>query len=159
MAVDAILKLGDLEGESQLKGHEGEIQVESWQWGLTQAGTTHLGTGGGAGKVNVSDLTIVHAIDKATPAIINAVCVGAHFKEGTLTLRKAGTTPLDYLVVTLEDIIVTSYSPSGTNGEEQTFASFSLNFARFELSYQPQDNKGAKAGGAVTVEYDIAAVA
>ena len=43
MAVDAFLKLGDLKGESPVDGHEDEIQVLSWNWGMTQAGTTHRG--------------------------------------------------------------------------------------------------------------------
>jgi type VI secretion system secreted protein Hcp len=33
---------------------------------------------------------------------------------------------------------------------------FSLNFGKFKYSYQPQDNKGAKKGGAIDATYDIA---
>ena len=43
MAVDIFLKLGDLKGESQVKGFEDQIQVLAWSWGMSQTGTTHHG--------------------------------------------------------------------------------------------------------------------
>lgn len=156
MAVDAFLKLGDLKGESPVDGHEDEIQVLSWNWGMTQAGTTHRGTGGGAGKVNVQDMTVVHYVDTASPAITLACCNGKHFPEATLTVRKAGEKPLDYLIITMNDVIITSVQPGGSSGSEETAESFTLNFAKYKYSYQPQDNKGSKKGGAIEVEYDIA---
>jgi type VI secretion system secreted protein Hcp len=60
------------------------------------------------------------------------------------------------LVIKLTDIIVTSVSEGGSAGEEMLTENVTLNFAAFEVSYQAQDNKGAKKGGAVTVKYDIA---
>jgi hypothetical protein len=74
MAVDAFLKLGDLKGESPVKGYEDQIQVLSWSWGMSQTGTTHMGTGGGAGKVNVQDMAVTHYVDTASPNIIKACC-------------------------------------------------------------------------------------
>jgi type VI secretion system secreted protein Hcp len=156
MAIDTFLKLGDLKGESQVKGFEDQIQVLAWSWGMAQSGTTHTGSGGGAGKVNVSDLTFTHQIDSATPNLIKSVCTGQHFPEATLTMRKAGGTPLDYYVIKLKDIIVTSVTTGGSRGEEVITENVSLNFAEFEVSYQPQDNKGAKKGGAIVAKYDIA---
>ena len=156
MAVDAFLKLGDLKGESPVEGFEEHIQVLSWSWGMAQTGTTHSGSGGGAGKVNVQDMAITHYVDTASPNIIKACCNGKHFDKATLTLRKAGEDPLEYLVITLKDIIVTSVSMGGSEGEEQNTENFTLNFANFKYAYQPQDNKGAKAGGAIEYEADIA---
>jgi len=158
MAVDAFLKLGDLKGESPVEGFEEQIQVLSWSWGMSQTGTTHLGTGGGAGKVNVQDMAVVHYMDTASPSIVQACCNGKHFPEATLTLRKAGEDPLEYLILTLTDVIITSVSVGGSEGEERNIENFTLNFGKFKYSYQPQDNKGAKAGGAIEYEADIAAV-
>jgi acetoacetyl-CoA synthetase len=36
------------------------------------------------------------------------------------------------------------------------FPNVTLNFAKFKLSYQPQDAKGGKKGGAIEAQYDIA---
>jgi type VI secretion system secreted protein Hcp len=156
MSTDAFLKLGDLKGESVVKGFEDQIQVLSWNWGMSQAGTTHRGTGGGAGKVDVQDMSISKTADTASPNLAMACCTGKHFPEATLTVRKAGETPLDFLVITMTDVIITSVSEGGAYGAEEVDEQVSLNFAKFKYSYQPQDNKGAKAGGAVEIEYDIA---
>jgi type VI secretion system secreted protein Hcp len=156
MAIDTFLKLGDLKGESQVKGFEDQIQVLAWSWGMSQSGTTHHGTGGGAGKVNVQDLSFTHYVDSASPALILACCKGTHYTEATLTMRKAGGDPLPYLTIKLTDVIITSVSGGGSAGEELQTQNVTLNFAAFEVSYQPQDNKGAKKGGAITVKYDIA---
>jgi type VI secretion system secreted protein Hcp len=156
MAIDSFLKLGDLKGESVVKGFEDQIQVLAWSWGMAQTGTTHQGPGGGAGKVVVNDLNFTYYVDSSTPAIINACCTGKHFPEATLVMRKAGGDPLPYLTIKLNDIIVTSVQTGSSSGEDRQTLNVSLNFAAFEVSYQAQDNKGAKKGGAVTTKYDIA---
>ena len=155
MAIDSFLKLGDLKGESQVKGFEAQIQLLAWSWGLSQSGTTHVGSGGGAGKVNVQDLSFTHHVDSASPSLILACCKGTHYPEATLTMRKAGGDPLPYLTIKLTDLIVSSVSGGSSGGEDQQTESVSLNFAAFEYSYQPQDNKGAKKGGAIDVKYNI----
>jgi len=156
VAIDTFMKMGDLKGDSQVKGFEDQIQLLAWSWGMTQAGTTHIGSGGGAGKVNVNDLGFTHHVDSATPKLMEACCKGKHYEEATITMRKAGGDPLPFLTIKLTDIIVTSVSEGGAQGDEQLTENVTLNFAAFEVSYQAQDNKGAKKGGAVTIKYDIA---
>jgi type VI secretion system secreted protein Hcp len=156
MAIDTFLKLGALKGESQVKGFEDQIQVLAWSWGMSQSGTTHHGTGGGAGKVNVQDLSFTHFLDASSPSLMLACCKGTHYPEATLTMRKAGGDPLPYLIIKLKDIIITSVSGGGSGGEDQQTENVTMNFAAFEVSYQPQDNKGAKKGGAIEIKYDIA---
>lgn len=156
MAVDAFLKLGALKGDSQVKGYEEQMQLLAWSWGMSQSGTTHLGTGGGAGKVNVQDLSFTKFVDSASAPLILACCKGTHYDDATLTLRKAGGDPLPYLIITLEEIIVTSVTTGGSGGEDQQTENITLNFGAFKYAYQPQDNKGAKKGGAIEVKYDIA---
>lgn len=156
MAIDAFLKLGTLKGESQADKHTEEIEVLNWSWGASQQGTTHMGSGGGAGKVNVQDISILHRVDAASPGILLACCKGTHFDEAVLTLRKAGDDPLDYIIIKMNEVMVTSVAPSGSAGSDEVMESFTLNFAKFEFSYQPQDEKGAKKGGAILAKYDIA---
>jgi type VI secretion system secreted protein Hcp len=156
MAIDAFLKLDGVKGESVIKGHTGEVDLLSWSWGMSQSGTTHAGTGGGAGKVNVQDLSFTHFVDSSTPNMIQACCNGKHFGDATITLRKAGEKPLDYIVITLTDVIITSVSTGGSQGEERVTENVSLNFAKYKYAYQPQDKTGAAKGGAMETEYNIA---
>ena len=156
MAIDSFLKLGTLKGESVVKGFEDQIQLLSWGWGMTQSGTTHTASGGGAGKVDVSDLQISKHVDAASPMLALACCKGTHYDSATLTMRKAGGTALEYVTITLTDLIVTSYSVSEGGGGDLLTDTFTLNFAKYKYSFQPQDNKGAKKGGAIDATWDIA---
>ncbi|HEX7892989.1 MAG TPA: type VI secretion system tube protein Hcp, partial [Terriglobales bacterium] len=78
MAVDIFLKLGDIKGDSTDKTHSDCIDVLSWSWGASQSGTMHMGTGGGAGKVSVQDMSFTKYTDKATAPIVAACCKGTH---------------------------------------------------------------------------------
>jgi type VI secretion system secreted protein Hcp len=113
-------------------------------------------TGGGAGKVNMGDMTFVHQVDKATPKLMIACCTGTHLKEAILTCRKAGgESAVDFLKITLTDVLVSSVSPSGTNSGDTPSESVSLAFAEYKVEYQEQDNKGAKKGGPVIAGFSI----
>ena len=47
MATDIFMKLGDIKGESLDDKHKGEIEVMSYSWGVTNAGSMGVGSGGG----------------------------------------------------------------------------------------------------------------
>ncbi len=68
MAIDIFAKIGDIKGESLDAKHKDEIEVLSWSWGVSQAGSMGPGGGGGAGKPSFSDFNFTHHIDKASPA-------------------------------------------------------------------------------------------
>ena len=90
MAVDVFLKLGDVKGESKDSKHEGEIDVLSWSWGISQTGLGSMGGGSGAGKANFSDLNFMHALDKASPVLMMKCATGDHFDDATLVVAKGG---------------------------------------------------------------------
>jgi type VI secretion system secreted protein Hcp len=158
MAIDAFLKIDGVTGESVVKGMEGQIDVLSWSWGATQSGTMHTATGGGSGKANVQDLKFSHYVDKASPTLLQFCCSGKHFTKATLTLRKAGDTPLNYLVITLENVLISSIGMGGADDQERLSENLTLNFSKFSYTFQPQDASGGKSGGAITTTYDIALV-
>jgi len=154
MAVDIFLKLGDIEGDSADAVHAGEIDVLSWAWGMTQSGTMHTGSGGGAGRVSVQDISFTKAVDRASPNLIKFCCNGASFPTATLTVRKAGDSPLEYLILELESVLITSVSLGGSGGEEQLTENVSLNFSKFKYSYTPQMDDGS-GDAAIDAGYDI----
>ena len=157
MAVDLFLQLDPIKGESTDAKHKDQIDVLSWSWGLTQSGSFHSGTGGGAGKVSVQDLSFTHYIDKASTDLLQACTTGQHINKGTLTVRKAGgKDALEYLKVTLEDVLVTSVHNGGHSGDERIMENVSLNFRKFKVEYTPQTEKGA-AGTGAQFFWDIAA--
>jgi type VI secretion system secreted protein Hcp len=156
MAVDMFIKIDDVKGESVDKTHAGWIDVQSWNWGMTQSGSTHIAQGGGNGKVNVQDLTFTKNIDTSTPNLIKFCCSGNHFKQALLVVRKAGgTAPVEYLKVTMKNLIVSAISSGASGGGDAVTENITLNFGSFQLDYTPQDS-GGKALAAITAQWNIA---
>jgi type VI secretion system secreted protein Hcp len=143
MALDIFLKIDDIKGESRDSKHPGEIDVLTWSWKMSQSGTTHQGTGGGAGKVKVNDLSFMKHVDKASPNLMLSCCSGKHYKEAVMTVRKAGENPLEYLKITMKEIIISSISVGGVDGDDRSVENITLNFAEFNIEYVPQKADGA----------------
>ncbi len=144
MAIDMFIKIKGHDGESKDDKHKKEIDVLAWSWGLSQSGTFHHGGGGGSGKVNVQDLSFTKWVDISTPTLMLACCNGEHIEEATLTVRKAGKDPLEYIVITMKKIIVSSISTGGSGGEDRLTENVTLNFAEVKLKYVQQADKGGK---------------
>lgn len=154
-SVDYFLKIDGIEGESTDDRHKGEIEILSWSWGETNAGTMTRGGGGaGAGKVQMQDFHFVKSMDKASPALFLKCATGEHIKQATLTARKAGGDQQEYLKITLTDVLISSYQTGGSSGDVVPTDSFSLNFAKIEFEYKPQNPDGS-LGEAVKAGYDL----
>lgn len=154
MAVDMFIKIGDIQGESQDKTHSKEIDVLAWSWGMSNSGSAHSGGGAGAGKVNAQDLSFTKYVDSASPKLMLACCKGSHYDTVTLTVRKAGDKPLEYLKIKLTEVIVTSVSTGGSGGEDRLTENVSLNFAKVNLDYVPQKKDGS-GDTAIPMTYDF----
>ena len=156
MAVDFFMKMEGIKGESKDHAHKGEIDVLAWSWGLSQSGTFHTGGGGGAGKVNVQDLSYTKWIDIASPVLALNCCNGEHIPKVVLTCRKAGKKPLEYLIITMEKVMVTSVSTGGSGGEDRLTENVTLNFAKVDVEYQEQKEDGS-GGDKKTYRWDVEA--
>ncbi len=156
MAVDIFLHLDKIKGESVDDKYAGEIDVLQWSWGMSQSGTTHLGPGGGAGKVNVRDLTMTKYVDMATHDLMNHCASGKHIADGFIVVRKAGNVPLDYFRVDMKEIMVSSYETGGSgDGMDRIMETVTLNFAWYKATYASQKADGSK-GPEGKAGFDIA---
>lgn len=156
MAVDMFIKIGDIKGESSDKVHAGEIDVLAWSWGMSQSGSMHSGTGGGAGKVNIQDLSFTKYVDKSSPNLMMACSSGKHYPETTLVVRKAGgDSQVEYLTITLKEVLVSSLHTGGSGGEDRLTENVSLNFASVSVVYQPQKADGSKDGGPINYGWNV----
>jgi type VI secretion system secreted protein Hcp len=154
MASDIFAKLGDIKGESIDDKHKGEIELLSWSWGVSNAGEMRGGMGGGAGKANFHDLSFTHKIDKASPVLMQACATGVHLKEATITHRKAGKGQQEFLVIKMNDVIITSVMHS--DSDDGRSESVSMAFAKVDLQYKPQKADGSLDAG-IHFKYDIKA--
>ena len=154
MASDIFAKIGDIKGESLDDKHKDEIEVLSFSWGVTNHAATPPG-GGGAGKATFQDLSIVHKIDRASPQLMRACATGTHLKEATITQRKAGKGQQEFLVIKMNDIIITSVTDGGATGEAGS-ETVSLAFAKIELQYKAVKPDGSFDAG-IFFKYDLKA--
>lgn len=148
MAADYFLKIDGIQGESTDKQHPGEIQLESWSFGETNPASPAPGGGRmGAGKVHMQDFRFVTKIDKAAPPLFLACATGKHIPSAVLTCRKAGGAPLDFLRLTFNDVLVSSYSTSSSaGGETVPTEEVSLAFSKITFEYQMQRTDGSGGG-------------
>lgn len=155
MAVDYFLKVDGIEGESNDKGHKGEIDIESWSWGLSNPGSASHGGGGGAGKASFQDFSFTTQVSKASPKLFLASASGQHIRQAILTARKSGGDQLEFYKVTMSDLLVSSYQQGGAAGDELPTDQVSLNFSKIEVWYREQDASG-KPGDITTAGWDLA---
>jgi type VI secretion system secreted protein Hcp len=155
MAADIFAKIGDIKGESLDDKHKDEIELLSWSWGVSNTGTKGRGGGGAAGKASFHDLSFTHNIDKASPGLLRGCATGQHLKEATITHRKAGKGQQEYLIVKMNDVIITSVR-NGDSDDGPHVESVSLTFAKVDLEYRPVKPDGSLDAG-VHFKYDIKA--
>jgi type VI secretion system secreted protein Hcp len=151
VAADIFAKLGDIKGESQDSKHKGEIEVLSWSWGVTNS-VAVAGSGAGAGKANFHDLSFTHKIDRASPLLMKACATGVHLKEATITHRKAGKGQQEFLVIKMNDVIVTMLGDA--DSEDESMETVSLAFAKIDVEYRPQKSDGSLDAG-IHFKYDL----
>ena len=145
MAGDLFIKIGDIEGESTTDGHPGEIELLSWSWGATQAGSTQSISGSTAGKVNMQDLTFSKLVDSSTPNLIKAVASGQSYPLATLIAEKSagsGKKPVQYIKIKLKNVLISSYSVGGAGGSDTTTETVTLNFGAVETTYTGMTSDG-----------------
>jgi type VI secretion system secreted protein Hcp len=153
MAADIFAKLGDIKGESLDSKHKDEVEVLSWSWGVDASSSA---AGAGSGKANFNDFHFTHHIDKASPNLLKACATGEHIKEATITARKAGKGQQEFLIIKMNDVIITSVAVSGSGDTAAMAESVALRFGKVDLEYKPQKADGSLDAG-LHFKYDIKA--
>jgi type VI secretion system secreted protein Hcp len=156
VASDIFAKIGDIKGESLDSKHKDEIELLSWSWSVARSASgSAAGGGAGSGKASFGDLSFTHKIDKASPSLLKACATGQHLKEATITRRKAGKGQQEFLVIKMNDVLVTAVTDSDDSGGSQ-MESVTLAFAKVDVEYRPQKPDGSLDAG-LHFKYDLKA--
>jgi type VI secretion system secreted protein Hcp len=144
MAVDMILELEDIEGESKVENFEKKIDVSSFSWGASNSGSAHIGGGAsGGGKGNIHDMSFTKTVDNASPTLFKLCYLGSHIGTGKLHVRKsAGEQKLEYQLFEMTEIYITNVSMGDAAGNETPSESFTLTFAKIKYTYKQQSETG-----------------
>jgi type VI secretion system secreted protein Hcp len=139
-------KHGDINGEAQDQTHKNEIEVLAWSWGMQ--GKASLGGGTATGKATMRELRITKRVDKSSTALMSALRNNELIKEATLTLRKIGKTPLEYLKIKIEDgrVMAIDLEAGDVSGAPTLVERVSVSFNKISIEYTPQGADGQPQG-------------
>jgi type VI secretion system secreted protein Hcp len=158
MPFDAFFKFATIPGESTDDKHKDWIEILSFSWGVSQAmGGAASATGAHSGqRVDISDFSFVHSLDKASPKLFLSCCQGEHIADATLELCKAGGDKQKYMTYKLTDVIVSGVRPGGSSqgGDSLPLEEVSVRFGKVNLEYIPIDKTG-KPQGTVPAGWDL----
>jgi type VI secretion system secreted protein Hcp len=79
---------------------------------------------------------------------------GQHLKQATITHRKSGKGQQEFLIVKLNDVLITAVTDGGSEGDDGPMETVSLAFAKVDLEYRPQNPDGSADVG-IHFKYDI----
>ena len=109
MAFDAFLKLDGITGESMVKGHVGEIELDSFSFGLTNPGG---GDDGGERRAVFQDFHFTSKVGKHSPQLFLACAGGKKITGGLLTLESPSGgkhLPVPDLKIRFDTVSITEY--------------------------------------------------
>lgn len=163
MSVEILMKIPGVDGEALTKGHEKEIELGSFSMGASNPSNVTAGTGSGAGKVDLSNISVQKQLDLASAKLFQQCCAGKHFDEATIVCREAGgDAPVEYWTVKLKEVYIDNISWGASSGGGKPSESVSISFAQISFDYYSQDEKGAKKdkmSGGWNVKQNAAAAA
>jgi type VI secretion system secreted protein Hcp len=148
-------RAGKVKGESTAPGHEEEIVINSWQWGVTASSA--IGSTQATGRRSYTALTVHKHIDSATTALMSALATNDMVKEAKLTMRKAGGDQEDFFLITLKDARITAVHHE-TQGDGTTGETVAIAFTKVEVEYRPQKGTGIR-GGSTTFSDELVSAA
>jgi len=139
-------KHGEIQGEAQDQKHKNEIEVLSWSWGMQ--GKSSIGGGTATGKATMRELRIVKKVDKASTALMGALRTNEVIKEGILTLRKTGTSKIEYLKITIQDgrVMALDVEAGDDSGSPTLIERVAFSFNKISVEYTPQGGDGMPQG-------------
>lgn len=134
------LQVGTILGDSVSAQHANTIDVLTWSVG-SDTTISPFNTGSGPSKSKPRDFTFVARMGSHSPLIHAAVAKGTRFAKATLWARRSAT-GLEYLVVTLENVYVTSYAVAPSDTDAAPLDVVRLDYGKITYAYKHQTATG-----------------
>jgi len=145
-------RAGKVKGEATSPGHEDDIVIQSWHWGV--AASSAIGSTQATGRRSYRGLTVVKLIDSATTGLMSALATNDEIKEAKLTMRKPGSEQIDYFIVTLNNARVSAIEHA-TDAQGNAAETVTLMFTKVSVEYRPQKSTGGR-GASFVFEDELA---
>jgi len=140
---------GKLKGECVEPGHEGDIQLIRWSWGMQQSSA--LGSTAATGRRAFRQLVVEKHADTATTGLLNTMRTNDEIKSAEIVMRRSGGEQYDYLKLKIEKGRIASIDidtdPAGRVVEKICFV-----FRKVEVNYMLQQTTGHKGASSSYVD-------
>lgn len=133
------VKFDGVDGESTDKEHKDWINLLSFSQGMEMQKDSATARG----QYDVSDIVVVKELDKSSPKLTESIAMGKVFPKVEIHLDSGKQT---YYVYELTNVMITSYSISGT-GTDRPTEEFSLNFEK--ITYAESSTESLRADIAI----------
>jgi type VI secretion system secreted protein Hcp len=150
---EIFMKVDGVMGESQDKVHKGELELQSFSFGLRN--TESSVGGGGAGRADFASFCFEKLYDRSSPTLFLGTASGEHFKSATVTFRKPGGKAPEFLTYKFDDIVFDQYDHGGSN-EPPMLEDAGFKFRKVTVTYRVQNADGSP-GPAITASWDTVA--
>ena len=84
-----------------------------------------------------------------------ATARGTNISDATLTVRKAGKVPQDFLILNMQNVMVTSITMKESEAEDRPQETIMIKYGRIDIEYTPYKADGTKESQ-VSVTWDVA---
>lgn len=138
-ALDMYMDIPQAPGESTDALFRRQIDVLAWSWGSSTDASKNVA------RCNIQDLSFTKYVDTASPVLLAGQLIGTTYPQATLTVRTAGASPTNTIVIRLFNVRVSSLSTGGSGGEDKLTENVSLHFDSGQFTYTP-----TSGGAAVT---------
>jgi type VI secretion system secreted protein Hcp len=163
MAVDMFVNFkSSIAGSALDKAKSRELQISGFHFGGRRPSGTQAGQGP-AGRGALTDLTFTKAADISSPNLFTSSMHGRPFSEVTLSVRKAGEKPLEYITLKMTKVVVAAYDLEGGDAKTKVgdialneIERVQLNFQKIEFTYSEQSDTGL-SGVSMTDMWDAGA--
>ena len=148
----------NISGESTDAKHSQQIEVLNWAHGFSHTASPAKSTSGGhtVERAHHDDFMISKYIDSASPDLFKNCWRGQHFTKMTLScFRDGGASPVEYLNIVMEHVIISNVNISGGGGDIPV-EEIAFNYGKITYKYDPQDEKKGTSGGAKPASHDLA---
>lgn len=144
MGMEIFFTIDGIKGESTKSGAEGWIEIFSFSNGASNPSSVSFGTGSGAGKVDLSSISLQKQLDVSSPYLFANCCSGAHVDKGTMIVREStgATTTQIYYQYDLTEVFIDSVSWGGAAGGGKPSESLSVSAKSIMVTYWPQNSDG-----------------
>ncbi len=142
MASSWFLAVAGITGDSVVEGHENELEVSAWTWGLS-SNAMPSGSGAGSGRPVLEDLVVTLASAAGALQLVGMCATGRHAQTARLVgVRPGGGQPFTFLRYELQRVTVTSVAQAAAEDGSVSHR-VAMRFGGMRTTFTPQTSSGA----------------